>query len=191
MSFKNRQQGRAPSLRDGSPLIVPSNSLGVDYQLLTPQKATLKLPTAGATLTVLAANDYGSLELMTWPDRNLHILGMEVDLTLVKGGVANGLLTTVDLDVGMGSAAASAATLATTMIDYLEKVDLDTDSLTLTLQANVLGQSTATFPKQLADAATNKLHLNVGLPVGITADDAITVTGNVDLYFVDLGNRTS
>ena len=189
MTFKNKQLGRSPGLRDGSPLITPNSDIGVDYQLLTPQKATLKL--AGETVTVTEALDYGSLLLMTWPDRNIHILGMEVDLSLVKGGVANGLLTTVDLDVGMGSAAASATTLATTMIDYLEKQDLDTDSLTLALQVHTLGQSTATFPKQLADAATNKLYLNVGLPVGITADDAITVTGNIDIYFLDLGNRTS
>lgn len=187
MSFKNRQLGRSPSLRDGSPLLVPTVG-GVDYQALIPQKATLKLD--GESLPVLEANDYGSLELLTWQDRNIHILGMEVDLTLVKGGVTNGLEATVDLDVGMGSAAASATTLATTMIDYLEKVDLDTDALSLSLQAHTLGQSTATFPKQLADAAANKVYLNVGLPVGITADDTIAVTGTIDFYIIDLGNRT-
>jgi len=188
MSFKNRQLGRSSNLRDGSPLPTPSVG-GLDVSLLTPQKLTLKL--SGESLPVLAANDYGSLELLTWQDRNVHILGMEVDLTLVKGGVTNGLITTVDLDVGMGSAAASAATLADAMIDYLEKQDLDTDALSLTLQAHVLGQATATFPKQLADGAANKVYLNVGLPVGITADDAITVSGNIDFYIIDLGNRTS
>jgi len=189
MSFKTRQLGRSPALRDGSPLPSHAATMGLDVQLLTPQKLTLKLD--GESLPVLEANDYGSLELLTWQDRNIHILGMEVDLTLVKGGLTNGLITTVDLDVGMGSAAASAATLATTMIDYLEKQDLDTDALSLTLQAHVLGQATATFPKQLADAAANKVYLNVGLPVGITADDAITVTGSIDFYIIDLGNRTS
>lgn len=188
MSFSNKQLGRSRNLRDGSPLLVPAVG-GVDFALLTPQRATLNL--AAESLSVTAALDYGSLLLLTWQDRNIHILGMEVDLTLVKGGVANGLLTTVDLDVGMGSAAASATTLATTMIDYLVKQDLDTDSLTLQLEVHTVGQATATYPKQLADAAANKVYLNVGLPVGITADDTIAVTGQIDFYFVDLGNRAS
>ena len=82
MSFKQRQLGRAPSLRDGSPLIVPSSSIGVDYSLVTPQRATLKL--SGETLAVAEADDFGSLELCTFPDRNLHILGMEFDLPLLQ-----------------------------------------------------------------------------------------------------------
>jgi len=187
MSFKNKQLGRSSNLRDGSPLPTPTVG-GLDVSLLTPQKVTLKL--SAESLAVTEALDYGSLELLTWQDRNIHILGMEVDLTLVKGGVTNGLEATVDLDVGMGSAAASATTLATTMIDYLEKVDLDTDALSLSLAAHTVGQATATFPKQLADAATNKVYLNVGLPVGITADDTIAVTGTIDFFIVDLGNRT-
>lgn len=189
MSFKTRQRGRSPNLRDGAPLPSCAATMGLDVSLLAPQKITLRL--SGETLSIDEADDFGSLELLTWPDRNLHILGLEADLTLVKGGVSSGLEATVDLDVGMGSAPASAATLATTMIDYLEKVDLDADSLTVTLQAHTLGQSTATFPKQLADGASNKLYLNVGLPVGITVSDALTVTGSVDLYVIDLGNRTS
>lgn len=189
MSFYNKQLGRSINLRDGSPLLTPSTSVGVDYQLLTPYKATLNV-TSG-TLSIAAANDYGSLQLMTWQDRNIHLLAVEANLTLVKGGVTNGLEAAVDLDVGIGTAAASAQTLATTMIDIVEKVDVDDNALSVTFQAHTAGQSTATFPKQILDGATNKLFLNVGVPAGITADDALTVTGQVDLYFVDLGNRTS
>lgn len=189
MSFLNKQLGRSTNLRDGSPLLVPSSSIGVDYQLLTPYKATLNL--TAETLAVLEANDYGSLELMTWQDRNIHLLAIEADLTMVKGGVTNGLEAAVDLDVAVGSAAASAQTLATTMIDRIEKVDVDTDALSVSFQAHTAGQSTATFPLQILDGASNELHLNVGVPAGITADDALTVTGSIDLYFVDLGNRTS
>ena len=60
MAYSKKQLGRAINLRDGSPLIVPSNSIGVDYALLTPQKATLKLD--GQILTVDESDDYGSLE---------------------------------------------------------------------------------------------------------------------------------
>ncbi len=189
MSFQIKQQGRARNLRDGSPLIVPFSTNGVDYQLLTPQKVTLKL--TAQVVSITAALDYGSVQLLTWPDRNLHILGMEVDLELTKGNLSTGIVAATDLDVGMGSTAASAQTLATTMIDYLEKQDLDASDLTPALQVNVLGQSTATFPKQLADSATNKLFLNIGLPTPVTVDDTVSATGTIDLYVIDLGNRIS
>jgi hypothetical protein len=189
MSFQIKQQGRAQNLRDGSPLLSPSaNALGVDYQLLTPYKATLKV---SGVMTCTAANDYGSLELCTFQDRNLHLLAIEVDLSLVKGNTATGIVAATDLDLGLGSAAASAQTLATTMIDRVEKSDHDANELTVTYQAHTQGQSTATYPLQQADAAANKLYLNCGLPGGITVDDTLTVTGTVDLYFIDLGNKTS
>lgn len=189
MSFKSKQLGRLPNLRDGAPLLTPGSGMGVDVALLTPQKLTLKL--SSATLSVTAANDYGSLELLTWPDRNLHILGAEFDLTLVKQGNTNGIIATTDLDVGVGSAAASATTLAGAMIDFLEKQDLDDNALSVDLEVHVLGQSTATFPKQQADGASNKLYLNAVAVGGITADSSLSVSGYVDLYVIDLGNRTS
>lgn len=189
MSFKTEQLGRSPNLRDGSPLPSCAATTSLDVSLLTPMKVTLRL--SGETLSVDEGDDFGSLELLTLPDRNLHLLGLEADLTLVKGGVTNGLEAAVDLDVGIGTAAASAQTLATTMIDVLEKQDVDADSLTVTVQAHTLGQSTATMPKQIADSATSKLYLNVGVPAGITASDALTVSGSIDLYLIDLGNRTS
>ncbi len=189
MSFQIKQVGRSSNLRDGSPLVVPFSTNGVDYQLVTPQKVTLKL--TDQVVSITAALDYGSVELLTWPDRNLHILGMEVDLELVKGNLSTGIVAATDLDVGVGSTAASAQTLATTMIDYLEKQDLDATDVSPALQVNVLGQSTATFPKQLADSATNKLFLNIGLPTPVTVDDTVTATGTIDLYVIDLGNGIS
>lgn len=189
MAFKTRQQGRASQLRDGSPLITPFSTNGVDYQLATPQRATLNL--TGQVVSITAALDYGSVQLLAWPDRNIHIYGMEVDLELTKGNLSTGIVAATDLDVGIGSTAASAQTLATTMIDYMEKQDLDASDLTPALQVNVMGQSTATFPKQLPDSATNTMHLNIGLPTPVTVDDTVTAAGTIDLYFIDLGNRIS
>lgn len=188
MSFQSKQVGRLRNLRDGSPLLTPFSTNGVDYDLMTPQKITLKLDEQ--VVNVTSAQDYGSVQLLTWPDRNLHILGMEVDLELVKGEASSGIVGTTDLDVAIGSAAASNQTLATTMIDYLEKQDLDANDTSPALQVNVMGQSTATFPKQLPDSATNKMFLNVALPVGVNTD-IITVTGTIVLYVLDLGNGIS
>ena len=189
MPFKNNQSGTSRQLNDGSPLPAPSSSMGLDVSLLTPRKLTLKI--SGEVITVTSALGYGSLELLTLQDRNIHVLGMEVDLTLVKGGTATGIIATTDLDTGIGSAAASATTLAGTMIDWLEKQDIDTDALSVDMEAHTLGQTTATFPKQQADGATNKLYLNLVAVGGITVDDTVTVSGYIDIYIIDLGNRTS
>lgn len=192
MSFKQRQQGRAPALRDSSPLIVPSSSVGVDYQLLTPQKATLKL--TNETLSIDESDDFGSLQLCTWQDRNIHLLAVEADLTLVKGGVTNGLEATTDVNVALGSAAATAVDLTATAAenDKVESTALTDNSLTVELDVHSQSQSgDGAMPQQLPDGASNGLFLNASVTAGITASDALTVSGNVDLYFVDLGNRTS
>lgn len=189
MSLSIRQKTAAPQLRDGSPLLTPSSSIGTDIALLTPYKVTLNL--SSETLSMAAADDYGSLELCTWQDRNIHLLAMEADLVLLKAGTTNGLVAATDLDVAIGSAAASNNTLSATMIDRIEKVDVDTNALSVDFEAHTAGQSTATFPMQIADGATNKLYLNVAADGGITADDTLAVSGSIDLYFVDMGNRTS
>lgn len=190
MSFKKNQVGTIAGLRDGSPLAVPGANCAVDFTLLTPQKVRVTMcPTA--IITITAASDYGSLELLTWPDSNIHILGLESNLVLTKGNTATGIIATTDLDVGMGSSAASSATLAGVMINYMEKQDVDGDTLTPALQVNVLGQSTATYPWQLADAASNGLFLNISTIAGVTVDDTITVSGYVDLFIINLGNEIS
>lgn len=190
MSFKNNQVGRSRGLRDGSALPTPGDFCGSDFSLVTPQKIRVTAcPTA--IITITAANDFGSLHLLQWPDSNIHILGLESNLVLTKGNTATGIIATTDLDVGMGSAPASNATLSGVMLNYMEKQDVDGDTLTPALQVNVLGQTTATYPWQLADAAANKLYLNVSTIAGVTVDDTITVSGYVDIFFLDLGNGIS
>lgn len=192
MSFKTRQTGRAPSLRDGSPLLSPAAGMGLDLQALVPQKATIKL--SGATLSIDEGDDYGSLQIATLQDRNIHLLAVEADLTLVKGGVTNGLVAAVDVNVAIGSAAADAVDLTTTgtQQDKLEVTALTDNSLTVTLAKHSQGQSSdGAMPQQLADGAANGLFINASVTAGITASDALTITGEVDLYFLDLGNRTS
>lgn len=147
----------------------------------------MRLTLTSAALAIAEANDYGSLELCTLPDKNLLVLGCEADLSIVKGGVTNGLVAATDLDVGIGTAAASNATLATTMINVLAKQDVDTDALTVTMQAHSLAASPSFLG--IVDGATNKLYLNAA--ASITADDALAVSGTIDVYFIDLGNVTS
>lgn len=188
-TLKQSQPVLAPNLRDAISQLVtePGSGCTVSNTALVPQRARITL--SGATLTILAANDYGSLKVCDLPFRNLMLLAVEVDLTLVKQGNTNGLLSTTDLDLGVGTAAASATTLATTMIDIIEKVDQDTDALSVTMQAHSNDQSTATFPKRIADGVNAALYLNAVAIAGITADSTLTVSGTIDVYFIDVGKK--
>lgn len=189
MTAKTRQKSLTPNLRDGAPLPTPASGQGFDLSLATPYVGTFKL--SSLTLDVAAADDFGSVKLCDLPDSNLLLLAVEVDLVLTKGGVTNGLEAAVDLDMGVGTAAASAQTLAGAMIDVIEKVDVDTNALAVDFEAISVGQATAAYPLQIADGASNALYINCGVPAGITADDDLTIDGTVRVVWIDLGNDAS
>ncbi len=177
-----------PYLKDG--VTVPcsepgASTIALDDAAVVVRKTRLTL--TAATLSVLQANDYGSLKVLDLPDRNMLLLAVEADLVLTKQGNTNGIVAATDLDVGMGTAAASSTTLATTMIDILEKVDVDADALAVDFERHSNDQSTATFPKRIADGASSALYLNVAAVGGITADSSLSVSGTIDIFYVDLG----
>lgn len=151
------------------------------------QKVTLTI--TALVMNVTAALDYGSVAFADLGDTNLMLLGAESDLAVTKGEVSTGIEATVDLDMGIGTAAASATTLATTMIDVLAKIDLDAD--TAVVQFDGHSSLATTMPLVIASGASNQLFINCGLPVGITVDDTLTMTGTVTLYYIDMGNVTS
>ena len=154
---------------------------------LAVQRVTLTL--TNALITVLDADDFGSLAIWTFPDRNLHVLNAEVNLSIVKDGV--GFISTTDLDIALGTAAASNTTLATTMLNVLPKQDANADALTVTVAASTFTAVGTAAGLAVPDAANNILYLNASAPTEISEDGTLTVTGTIDLYFIDLGNRTS
>lgn len=185
-----RQKTLIPGLDDGSSLSFgePNTGVAIANSNHVVRKAVLKLLT-DFTVAVAQADDFGSTKLMDLPDTNLLLLGVEVDCTITKGGTTNGLVAATDLDVGIGTAAASASTLATTMIDIIEKADLNADTITAEFEAHTNNQATATFPKVIADGASTALYFNVA--AAITADDSLTVDGTITIFYIDLGNMSS
>lgn len=161
----------------------------IENEAVPLRRARLNL--SSATLSVDADDDYGSLKLLDLPDRNIMIFGVEADLVLTKEGNMNGILAATDLDVGIGTAAASSTTLATTMIDVLEKTDIDTNALAVDYHASTQAQSTAATPLKIVDSATAALYLNAVAIGGITADSSLSCSGLIDIYYLDLGNLSS
>lgn len=138
-------------------------------------------------VAVADADDFGSASLCTLPDRNLLIIGCEVDLELVKDGT--GFIDTTDLDVALGTTAADNTTLPAGSVNILPKVDLNATDLSPALQSHSLAASPVLTP--VLDAATNHVYLNISGPTETGEDATVTATGTVEIYFVDLGNTTS
>lgn len=149
----------------------------------------LRLTLSGFAVSVAEADDFGGTKLCDLPDSNLALLGVEVDLELVKGEAAGGIIDTTDVNVAVGTAVASNATLSGAMVDVLSITALTATDASPAYQAHSAADGTLAYPIGLEDSATLALFLNAA--AAITADDTITVSGTVDLYFVDLGNVTS
>lgn len=187
MSTKQTQVIQLPNLRDGARAFTPGSSIGLDLQAVVVKDLVFRL--SSKSLAVGQALDYGSFKLCDLPDTNLLLLSVEVVMTIVKGGVTNGLVAATPLDMAIGTAAASNATLSATMLDVIEKADVDTAALSVTWLAHSSDQLTAVFPLKLADGPSNGLWINCA--AAITADDALSLTGTVRVRYIDLGNDGS
>jgi hypothetical protein len=169
--------------------ITGSTGSTVSFDRATPLRH-VRLTLAALSIAVLAANDFGGTKICNLPDLNIVLAGVEANLVFTKGGVTNGIVAATDLKVGMGFAVASAIPIATTAVDVMEATDLTTDALTVTLAKHTNDQAS---PALLFgdDSATGAIYLNVSATGGITANDTLSVTGTVDLYYYSTGNVTS
>ena len=151
------------------------------------QKVTLTL--TALVMNIPAALDYGSVAFADLPDSNLLFLGCEADIVVTKGNASTGIEAAVDLDMAIGTVAASQVTLVSVLENILNLIGMDAD--TLTPDFNGHSSTATTMPLLIQDGATNKLFINCGLPVGITVDDTLTMTGTVTIFYIELGNVTS
>lgn len=189
MTLKENRVLLAPKLKDGVSLHLSAPAAGVRLQDSAMVARHCRLTLDGLSIAVLAANDYGSAKLLDLPDRNLLLLSVEVDCVVTKAGTTNGIVAATDLDMAIGTAAASNATLSSTMVNVIEKVDIDTDALAVDLEIHSSDQSTAAFPLKVVDGASSALYLN--LACAITANDSVSVSGTIDIRYIDLGNLIS
>jgi len=149
----------------------------------------IQLTLAAFSVAITAANDYGGTKLLDLPDSNLVLLGAEADLEMVKGEVTNGLEDTTDVTVAMGTAVASNATLSGAMVDVLTGIAYTATDASPAHQIHSHADASLTYPILLSDSATLAVFFNASAL--ITASDALTISGTVDLYFLDVGNITS
>ena len=189
--LKQRQQMLAPNLVDQNSLLPGAGDVGtsIDRQFHAVQRVRINLDAVVVSIT--AALDYGSAQLLDFSDRNIMMLGCETNVEMTKGGAVTGIVAATDLDVGLGSEPASAQTLATTMVNIIEQQNEDAADLTPAALYDSHAQATATPASVLPDSATCGVYWNIGIPVPVTVDDTVTLSGTVDLVYIDLGNENS
>lgn len=139
-------------------------------------------------ISVAAADDFANAKLCDLPDRNIAILQAE----LVGSAVFSGdYATNDDPSLGVGTAIASNATLATTMQDVIAKTDFTniTKDAATALAMSRLGATGSLTVLNIGDGAANALYLNVGNNGDVLSDvGTVTVNGTFDLWYVELGN---
>jgi len=151
----------------------------------------VRLTLTNVVLTITDSLAYGSVKLGYIPDVNAICLGGEANLTCVKDGA--GIVTGELPKLAIGSAAASNATLSSTMSNIINGGATAGTALAAGLSAPWQFHSqdnvTAIPFVGLADSPTTGIYLNAA--VNPTGDGTLTISGTIDLYFVNLGNVNS
>ena len=134
---------------------------------------------------ILAAADFASVKVAELGGRYL-VLGVESEIDFVKDDT--GVLTTAALDVAMSSAAATTASFTTlSNSDVMAKEDVNGTGNHLDYAVNqftVLSGATVTqYPR--ASISTG-LYFNI--QTSILADGFVTLTGWVDVFYIDLAS---
>jgi hypothetical protein len=137
------------------------------------RRATLKL--SAVVVAVTAALDYGSVKLADLPNGNLLFLGAVANLTQTSTGIDT---SAANVDVAVGTAAASNAVLSGTMLNLVPKID--------STAGGVVDGASATA--NIAVFATSNTDVFLNVAAATTIDGSVIVSGTIDLFYLDLGN---
>lgn len=148
------------------------------------------LTLAATPLTVTDALAYAGVKVYDFPEGRLHVLGVTASL---QWAVTSARVSTINdsasLTWGLGTATASNATLATTMVDLLPKT-------TKVLAAAAAALNTASTAALAAAAqfdgtgTASDAFLNAAFETGtdIDADGTMTATGTITITWINLGD---
>jgi len=157
--------------------VTPNTAAGVTQTPLAGVIRRVKLKLTAVAVSVTAALDYGSVKLVDLPNGNLLFLGGIADLTYTSTGIDT---SAANVDMAVGTAAASNATLSGTMLNLIPKIDSTAGSV-------VKGASTSTEAAKVFATSNTDVFLNVA--AATTIDGSVAVSGEVELFYLDLGDQ--
>lgn len=192
MTLKINQPILAKNIQDGSSSddIVPNTNVSATVESHSIKRVTFNLD--GLVVNVSEADDYGGTKIGELPDRNLLILAVEIDLSVVKGETTNGIIDTTDVTLALGTAVASETPLAGGAINFSDAQSFTDTESTISYQFNnndIADGDPGAVPAKLSDQPTRAIYLNAA--ASITADDTLTATGTITVLYVDCLNGIS
>lgn len=152
-------------------------------------------------MTITDALAYASQQLYDFPEGNIHFHGCVANIAMTTTSApASTLNSGATISWGIGTAAASSLTLATTMMNAMpgsgESVNTFTSSTTVNVAATadkgVLAHTAAARGLAGADGTGTAvdLYLNIAVPTNteIDADATVTITGTIELTWINEGD---
>jgi len=157
----------------------------------------LRIEFSAMSITITDALAYASQLVGTFAEGRIAIIGAVTSLAFTTtSAIASTLNSGVAVQYGFGSAAASATTLATTMINILpgsgQTVPTFTSSTTINVaSATVTAAYVTNAQSQLDGTATAiPIYLNLAVATGtdIDGDATVTVTGFLEVTYCNVGD---
>lgn len=171
--------GAAPTVTG---LAVADNGVGVVNQTV--------ITLSALEIAVTDTNAYGSQKVYDFPAGRILVLGVTGS---IQWAVTSDRTTTINASAGLtwalGSAAASNATLATTMVDLLPKTSKTLSASAAALNTASTGALASSAPFD-GTATAIDAYLNVGFETAtdIDADGTLTATGTLKITWINLGD---
>lgn len=143
-----------------------------------------------APILVTDALAYGSLKIYDFPEGRIHVLGCVATLApKTTTAIASTINSGVAGAVGLGTAAASAVTLATTMVDLLPSTVIAT-STTINVAAAAVTPVLAAAAVFNGTSTAIDAYLNTSITTAtdIDADGTLAYSGTIRITWVNLGD---
>lgn len=140
--------------------------------------------------TVTNGTEYQSTQIYDFPEGRLHVLGCTASL---QQKTTSALATTINasstMAFGLGTAAASATTLATTMVDLLPSTNL-TSSATINVAGTAVGAALAAAAQFDGTSTAKDMYLNTAYATttDVDGDGTQTMSGTIVLTWINLGD---
>jgi hypothetical protein len=144
---------------------------------------------AAMPITVTDALAYASQKIFDFPLGRINIKGGRASLAFAVTSVrASTINDSAAMDWSVGTAAASATTLATTMLDIVAKQDHTLDGAVAAYTAAVAAAVAAAAAYDGTGTAKDA-YLNVSFPTGtdIDGDGTLAVNGTIELHWENWG----
>jgi hypothetical protein len=139
---------------------------------------------------VVNGTEYQSTLLYTFPEGRINVLGNTATLQQkTTSALASTLNASSTGAIGLGTAAASATTLATTMVDLLPSTAF-TSSATINVAGTAVSAALAAAAQFDGTSAAKAMYLNTAYATtgDVDADATQTISGTIVLTFVWLGD---